>query len=230
MVNYIFVAMKLLKKLKTSWSKFDWPNQIWIIRDLLMDQWSAAIGSRLARRQLKAHGCRRVGKGLRVKGRIHIFTRRNNSIEIGDNVIIVSRFRSNPVGITNPCVLDTLMGGKIRIGSNVGMSGVILASRSSITIGDFTQLGGNVRIFDHNYHSLNPENRRNGRLDAQDVRTASVVIGNDVFVGTNAMILKGVTIGDRAIIAAGSVVMTDVPAGEIWGGNPACRLKAARKC
>jgi acetyltransferase-like isoleucine patch superfamily enzyme len=44
------------------------------------------------------------------------------------------------------------------------------------------------------------------------------------------MILKGVTIGDRAIIAAGSVVTTDVPADEIWGGNPACRLKAARKC
>ncbi len=219
----------MLERIKTSWAKFDWPNQLWMIRDLLADRLSAVIGSGLARMQLKAHGVQKVGKGLRVKGRVHIFTRRKNSIEIGDNVTIVSRFRSNPVGIMNPCVLDTLMGGKIKIGNHVGLSGVILASRSSITIGDYTQLGGNVRIFDHNYHSLNPENRRNGRLDSQDVRTAPVVIGNDVFIGTNAMILKGVTIGDRAIIAAGSVVTADVPADEIWGGNPACRLRAAKE-
>lgn len=218
----------MVAKLKTKWAKFDWPNQLWMIRDLLADRLSAVIGSGLARMQLKAHGVKKVGTGLKVKGRVHIFTRRSSSIEIGDNVTIVSRFRSNPVGIMNPCVLDTLMGGKIRIGNHVGMSGVILASRSSITIGDFTRLGGNVRIFDHNYHSLNPENRRNGRLDSQDVRTAPVVIGSDVFVGTNAMILKGATIGDRAIIAAGSVVTTDIPADEIWGGNPAACIRGRR--
>jgi acetyltransferase-like isoleucine patch superfamily enzyme len=220
--------MNGIGKIRTSWAKFDWPNQIWMIRDLLADRLATIVGSKVARMQLRLRGCKKIGKGLRVKGVIHIFTRRNNSIEIGDNVTIVSRFRSNPVGIMNPCVLDTLMGGRIKIGNHVGMSGVILASRSSITIGDYTQLGGNVRIFDHNYHSLNPENRRNGRLDSQDVRTAPVVIGSDVFVGTNAMILKGATIGDRAIIAAGSVVMTDVPADEIWGGNPAACIRGRR--
>jgi len=211
----------MLKKIKTSWSKFDWPNHIWIALDMVADRWAVAIGSRIARAQLRLHGAKSIGHGLRVKGRLHLFTRRKNSIEIEDNVTLVSRFRSNPVGIVNPCVLDTLMGGKIVIGNHVGMSGVILSSRSSITIGDYTKLGGNVRVFDHNYHSLDWKNRRNGRLDSQDVRTAPVVIGEDVFIGTNAMILKGVTIGDRAIVAAGSVVTKDIPADEIWGGNPA---------
>jgi acetyltransferase-like isoleucine patch superfamily enzyme len=220
--------MKILTKVKVGWAKYDWPNQIWMIRDLLMDQLSGAVGSRIARVQLKLRGNGNVGRGLQVRGRIHVFTRRNNSIEIGDHVAITSRFRSNPVGLTNPCVLDTWMGGKIKIGNHVGMSGVVLSSRSAITIGDHTLLGGNVRIFDHNYHSLDWEKRRDGQLDRQDVRTAPVVIGNDVFIGTNAMILKGVTIGDRAIIAAGSVVSKDIPAGEIWGGNPAACVRGKK--
>ena len=217
--------MGIIRKIVNGFKKYDWPNHLWVIRDLLMDQLSGAIASRRARVQLKLHGAACVGRGLQARGRIHVFTRRKNSIEIGDHVAIISRFRSNPVGLTNPCVLDTWMGGKIKIGNHVGMSGVVLSSRSSITIGDHTLLGGNVRIFDHNYHSLDWEKRRNGLLDRQDVRTAPVVIGDDVFVGTNAMILKGVTIGDRAVIAAGSVVSKDIPAGEIWGGNPAVRLR-----
>jgi len=213
-----------MEQMRKSWLKFDWPNHLWIARDLLLDRWSAAIGSGLARIQLKAHGVRRIGYGFCVKGRIHVFTRLNNSIEIGDHVMMVSRFRSNPVGLTTPCVLDTLMGGNIRIGNNVGMSGVILSSRTSITIGNHVKLGGNVRIFDHNFHSLNPENRRDKGMDREDVRAVPVMIGDDVFVGANAMILKGVTIGARAIVAAGAVVAKDIPPDEVWGGNPAVRL------
>ena len=215
----------MLSTVEEKWLKFDWPNHLWIVRDLLADRCSAIIGSCIARIQLKAHGVACIGSGLCVKGKLHLFTRRKNSIEIGNNLMIVSRFRSNPVGIVNPCVFDTLMGGKIRIGNNVGMTGAILSSRSSITIGDYVMLGGNVRIFDHNFHSLSAESRRDERRDRQDVRTAPVMIGDDVLVGTNATILKGVSIGTRAIVAAGAVVVKDIPPGEIWGGNPAVRLK-----
>lgn len=209
------------------WRAFDWPNHLWIARDLLMDWLSAAFGSWRARIQLRAHGIRRIGSGFCVKGRLHVFTRRRNSIEIGDNVMLVSRYRSNPVGLAHPCVLDTLMGGSIRIGNGVGMSGVILSSRRSITIGNGVKLGGNVRIFDHDYHSLNFESRRDERLDRHEVRAAPVIIGDDVFVGTNAMILKGVTLGARSIIGAGAVVTRSVPPDEIWGGNPAAQLRVA---
>ena len=53
---------------------------------------------------------------------------------------------------------------------------------------------------------------------------APVTIGNNVFIGTNAIILKGVTIGDNAIVGAGSVVTRDIPSNEVWGGNPAKKI------
>ena len=56
-----------------------------------------------------------------------------------------------------------------------------------------------------------------------------VTIGNDVFIGANCYIGKGVSIGDRSIIAAGSVVVKSIPPDEIWGGNPAKFIKQIRK-
>ncbi|MDZ4200271.1 MAG: acyltransferase, partial [Kiritimatiellia bacterium] len=100
----------------------------------------------------------------------------------------------------------------------------VLSARNRITIGNHVRLGGNVRIFDHDFHSLDPEKRQGGE-DFTDVQTAPVTIGNDVFIGANALILKGVTLGDRAIIGAGSVVTCRVPAGEIWAGNPARKIQ-----
>lgn len=212
----------MLEKFKSSWNKFDWPHHVWMSMDLLVDHWSMAVSSSIARIQLYLRGCKRVGNGLRVKGRLHVFSRRNYAIEIGDNVTIVSRFRSNPVGITNPCVLDTLMGGRIEIGGHVGLSGVILSSRSLIRIGDYVKLGGNVRVFDHNYHSLDWERRRNAQLDSADVRTDPVVIEDDVFVGAHAIILQGTHIGARSIVGAGAVVAgLKVPSDSLVIGNPA---------
>ncbi|WP_407947752.1 acyltransferase [Pontiella desulfatans] len=63
--------------------------------------------------------------------------------------------------------------------------------------------------------------RRDGALDVNGTKSSPIKIGNDVFVGTNSIILKGATIGDRSIIAAGSIVSGSIPPDEIWGGNPA---------
>lgn len=56
-------------------------------------------------------------------------------------------------------------------------------------------------------------------------KAAQVQIGNNVFIGTRSIICKGITIGDRSIIAAGSVGVKDIPADEVWGGNPAKFIK-----
>lgn len=177
------------------------------------------LGTVRAKLSLKMLGCT-VGKNFRIDGRIYIWAQRKEAIYIGNNVKINSRFGSNLVGITNPTIFQCLDNGIISIGNNSGLSSVVLSSRSSITIGENAKIGGNVRIFDHNYHSLDFEKRR-GTECAEDVKTSPVRIGDDVFVGTNAIILKGVTIGARSIIQAGAVVSRDVPSDEIWGGNPA---------
>lgn len=61
------------------------------------------------------------------------------------------------------------------------------------------------------------------------IKHRPVKIGSGVFVGANSIILKGTTIGDRAVIGAGSVVSGNIPAGEIWAGNPAKKIKNVEK-
>jgi acetyltransferase-like isoleucine patch superfamily enzyme len=120
--------------------------------------------------------------------------------------------------------LHTWEGGKIEIGDHTGASSVVISSRSGVRIGRHVNIGGNVRIFDHDFHALDAEVRRSPR-DAAECVTRPIVIGDDVFIGTNSIILKGITIGDRAIIGAGSVVTKDVPADAIAAGNPATVIR-----
>ncbi|MDD3892699.1 MAG: acyltransferase [Bacteroidales bacterium] len=163
----------------------------------------------------------KVGKDLNVYGRLYINNRRKDEIVIGSNVVLQSRFANNFVGLLNPSVLDTLGGGKIWIGDDSGLSSVIISSRSMVQIGRFVKIGGNVRIFDHDFHSLNSETRRTSK-DHLHIKTKSVYIEDDVFIGTNAIILKGTRLGTRSIVAAGSVVFgLDVPPDSLVKGNPA---------
>lgn len=172
---------------------------------------------------MRALGCS-VGRGFVIDGKLWVWTQKRGRISIDENVRINSRFGSNLVGLTNPAVFQCMGNGEIFIGRSAGMSSVVLSARERIWIGNHVKLGGNVRIFDHDFHALDPFARRNPAMDAAQVRARPVTIGDDVFVGANAIILKGVTIGERAIVRAGSVVACDVPADEIWGGNPAVRL------
>lgn len=83
-------------------------------------------------------------------------------------------------------------------------------------------IGGNVRIFDHDFHSLHYLHQRNAAIDFKNVKIAEIIIEDDVFIGTNVLILKGVHIGARSIIAAGSVVtLKNIPNDTLVAGNPA---------
>lgn len=206
---------KLIQFLK----KYEFPMHIFAVQTVLNNRLSISVSTWKAKLMLKLMGCL-YGKNFRIDGRVLIWASRKGTIRLGDNVIINSRVGSNLVGLTNPAIFECIDNGAIIIGNGSGLSAPVLSSRSSITIGENVKIGGNVRIFDHDYHALDFQKRR-GKEDGDDVKTAPVIIGNDVFVGTNALILKGVTIGDRAIIGAGTVVSRDVPADEIWVGNPA---------
>lgn len=86
-----------------------------------------------------------------------------------------------------------------------------------VTVGDGCQIGHNV-VFATLNHGLSAEDRKN-------TYPASIILGKNVWVGSNSTILQGVTIGDNAIIAAGAVVSKDVPANTIVGGVPAKFIK-----
>ena len=143
------------------------------------------------------------------------------AISIGHNTIFQSGTQHNLVGLTNPSVLCACHGAKITIGHDSGFSSAIIYASESIQIGDYVKVGGNVRIIDNDFHPLEWDRRRPPECGSY-TRKKAVKIGNDVFIGTNAIILKGSKIGDRSIIAAGSVVFGLIaPPDSMIKGNPA---------
>jgi maltose O-acetyltransferase len=92
----------------------------------------------------------------------------------------------------------------------------IINEGSGISIGRRCLIGPGVHIYDSDFHALEA-----GLRATALPRRASVEIADDVFVGSNAIILKGVRIGAGSVVGAGAVVVADVPAGAIVAGNPA---------
>lgn len=162
-----------------------------------------------------------IGKNVRFIGKTFVRSYDKGGIAIGDNCTFLAGTTHNLVGLTNPTVICAIRGAKVVIGHDVGCSSVVIHARTSITMGNYINIGGNVRIFDHDFHASEWQNRRPPQNDSA-VRSKPVVIEDDVFIGTNAIILKGTHIGARSIIAAGSVVFgLDVPPDSIVKGNPA---------
>jgi acetyltransferase-like isoleucine patch superfamily enzyme len=118
---------------------------------------------------------------------------------------------------------------QIRIGSRTHVgSGTLLAAAHLIEIGDDVLVAFDVLITDHNSHSLCFAERRSDvrewireRKDWAHVPMVPVKISNKAWIGARAIILKGVTVGEGAVVGAGSVVTRDVPDWTIVAGNPA---------
>jgi len=156
-----------------------------------------------------------------VDGRIYL--------EIGDDCIVGSTFvfESND--------------GYVKVGNHCYLGGSTFISHCGIEVGNNVTIAWGCTIYDHNSHSINYLDRRkdiddqlddmrNGRnfiknKDWQTVKTAPIKICDDAWIGLNCIILKGVTIGEGAIVSAGSVVTKDVPSWSVVGGNPAMVLK-----
>lgn len=148
----------------------------------------------------------KMGKGASLVGMPVI--RNRGQISIGENGVLVSLPLANPIGLTRPCILETtISAATIRIGSNFGSSGICIISQTSVSIGDNVSIGANVTIMDTDLHSIESDCRRMGGSPA----SKPIVIGDDVWIGMNAVILKGVTINKGAVIGANVVVTKDVP-------------------
>lgn len=144
-----------------------------------------------------------------------------NSITIGEGSTLISHPRWTALGVSRPVILRTLLpGATITIGSEVGMSGTTICAAASITIGDRVLFGADVIVADTDFHPIDEVPRRWLPIPGPSAGD-EVTIGDDAFLGTRAVVLKGSSIGSGAVVGAGSVVAGDVPAGAVVAGNPA---------
>lgn len=103
-------------------------------------------------------------------------------------------------------------GAVCKIGRNTSLNcNNMVACRERIIIGNDVQFSPNVQIYDHDH-----DFRVEGGVKSGKYKTGSIEIGNNVWIGANAIILRGTKIGDNAVIAAGSIVKGEVPAGAVF--------------
>lgn len=177
-----------------------------------------ALPSRLWLWEAKAKGVE-CALGVLFLGRPLISRAGGSTMILAEGVRIHSAVRSNPLGCFQPSVLRTMApGARLEVGRNAGMSGAVICAGKSIEIGEGTLLGSGAMVLDNDLHLRDED----GTWQVDYVRHARPVkIGKRVFVGARAIILKGVHIGDGAVVGAGTVVTRDVPAGMVAVGNPA---------
>lgn len=166
-----------------------------------------------------------LGKGCEFYG-VPILRRFPGSrIEIGDKCVMRSSRRSNLAGINRPCYISTLRAGAvIRIGHSCGFSGTVIGVAQGVEIGNHVMCGANSMITDTDWHPVDPE----ARLRGDEGRSGPVILGDNVWIGMGAIVLKGVTIGENSVIGAGSVVTTSIPPNVVAAGQPARVIRKLR--
>ena len=126
----------------------------------------------------------------------------------------------NPIACNLQGAIYLENGASLKIGNNVGMSSTRMWIHDSVTKGDNVKIGACVLITDTDAHPLDYLARRTSN---EGTKSSPIEIEDDVWLGAHSIILKGVTIGARSIIGAGSVVTKSIPADCVAAGNP-CRV------
>lgn len=153
-----------------------------------------------------------LGKGCTFIGRPRFVRHPSSRIDIGANC----RFRSSPdstvLGVNHPCIISTVRSGaELIIGAGGGFTGVSIGCAQRIIIGKNVRCGNNTMIMDTDWHWNDPRTGQN----------APVEIGDNVWLGINVTVFKGVTIGENTFIAAGSLVTKSLPPNVLAAGSPA---------
>lgn len=141
----------------------------------------------------------------------------NSMITIGEGVVLCSSSKYTDLGVNHPVIIKTLSSSShISIDNNTGMSGTTICCSEKIEIGKNCLIGANVTIVDTDFHPIQSSSRR---FSKNNIQVSPVNIIDNVFIGANTLVLKGVTIGKNSIIGAGSVVTKSLPENVIAVGN-----------
>lgn len=143
----------------------------------------------------------RLGHGVRIRGRLRL--RRGVTVTIGDRTRINKRVR-----FAGP--------GEITVGADCLLNGTWMGSWQSIRIGDRCLLS-DCELVDNAFHNLDPARRH--EPPGPSTR-APITIGDNVWIGTGSLVLKGVHIGTDSVVGAGTVVRSDIPPRVVVTGNP----------
>jgi acetyltransferase-like isoleucine patch superfamily enzyme len=200
------------------------PSLIKIAKNIIFFQWCTFISNCILL-LIKNVQIANVFK-IKISGHIKIINKGN--IIIGSSVIINSGKSYNCIGGDIRTIFNVQKKGTLTIGSNVGISNSTLVCQNSIIIEDDVLIGGGCKIYDTDFHSLDYFQRSKwfveNKIDEQS-KQSPIKIKKGAWIGGHCIILKGVVIGEKAIIGAGSVVTKSVPNNEIWAGNPAKFVK-----
>lgn len=145
----------------------------------------------------------------------------DGKVSIGRKFEMNNGLYNNMIGRQQPCFFIVYKKGELIVGNNVGISATAIVCWNKIVIEDGVRIGGGTAIYDTDFHSLNYKERIALPEMRENINTAPVLIRRNVFIGANSTILKGIEIGEGAIIGACSVVTKSIPSDEIWAGNPA---------
>lgn len=158
-----------------------------------------------------------LGDDCSFYGRVLFNRERYSRLSIGNKCVFRSAYWSNRIGLNRPCMLSTISPvAELIVGDNCGLSGTVISAAERIVLGKGVLCGANVTITDTDWHS--PDSLYGGLEDASH---APVTIEDGAWLGLNAVVLKGVTIGRGAVVAAGSVVIDSVPPRVVVAGQPA---------
>jgi acetyltransferase-like isoleucine patch superfamily enzyme len=175
-----------------------------------------------------------IGKDTVFLNNFNIVNSSFNKVDIGEESII------------GASIIFESTKGNVSIGNRVYIGDSTIICKSKITFENDILVAWGVTFYDHNSHSLNYKSRQKDirqvlydykhhkgnylvNKDWSDVESRPIVIKNNAWIGMHSVIMKGVTIGEGAIVAAGSVVTKDVPPFTVVAGNPARIVKQIDK-
>jgi len=170
----------------------------------------------------------KVGNECQIFGKVNIVKFPSSKIKIGDKCNLISCNKKAGASTLQITRIKTFTKtATVIIENNVDLNGTSIACRSTkIHIKSNTLIGSNVSICDSDFHCIEPEYRIPGKRKACFENDKDVIIGENVWIGMNTIILKGVTIGDNTVVGAGSVVSKSLEANSVYVGNPLKKIKS----